>query len=248
MTTRTTSVLVDGTPSAISTSRATSLDGEPEVPEPHPTVRHHLEDAFLQTFRVQQHRPSAASFNSSLNGREDGNNDDPDRLDSQQHRGGSEAERPTQADGTDDHSSQSPTQNLDTSTSLTPSSEEGTDSRGALTYEQPVLDGNRDQLIPDPATNTRQSPPSPADALSSHPPQTSTTPQESSPQASQQPSATAHTNRPNHRIDERHHRRRQRLLHWLRRRVENPLPWHLSPRRRRENLRRRISDVDHLLP
>ena len=248
MTTRTTSVLVDGTPSAISTSRATSLDGEPEVPEPHPTVRHHLEDAFLQTSRVQQHRPSAASFDSSLNGMEDGNNDDPDRLDSQQHRGGSEAECPTPVDGTDDHSSQSPTQNLDTSTSLTPSSEEGTDSAGALTYEQPVLDGNTDQLIHDPATNTEQSPPSPADALSSHPPQTSTTPQESSSQASQQSSATAPSTRPNHHNDERHHRRRRRLLRWLRRGDEDPFPWQLSLRRRTENLRRRILDVNRLLP
>ncbi|KAL9626334.1 MAG: hypothetical protein Q9204_007390 [Flavoplaca sp. TL-2023a] len=249
MTTRSTSVLVDGIPSATSsTSRATSVDGEQDVRESHPTARHHLEDAFLQTFRVQQHRPSAASFDSSLNGMEDGNNDDPDRLDSQQYRGGSEAECPTQVDGTDDHSSQSPTQNLDTSTSLTPSSEGGTGSPGALTYEQPVIDGNTDQPIPDPATNTPQSPPSPADALSSHPPQNSTTPQESSSQASQQPSATAPSTRPNHHIDERHHRRRQRLLRWLRRRVEHPLPWQLSLRRRTENLRRRIRDVDRLLP
>ncbi|KAL8895318.1 MAG: hypothetical protein Q9192_003711 [Flavoplaca navasiana] len=248
MTTRSTSVLVDGTPSAISTSQATSVDGEQDVPEFHPTARHHLEDAFLQTFRVQQHRPSAASFDSSLNGMEDGNNVDSDLPYLQQHRGGSEAEYSTQVDGTEGHSSQSPTQNVDTSTSLTPSSEGGTDSPGALTYEQPVLDGNTDQLILDPATNTRQSPPSPADALSSHPPQTSTTPQESSSQASQQPSAIAPSTRPNHRIDERHHRRRQRLLRWLQRRVEHPLPWDLSLRRRTENLRRRILDVDRLVP
>ncbi|KAI4275228.1 MAG: hypothetical protein LQ337_003367 [Flavoplaca oasis] len=248
MTTRSPSVLVDGTSSAISTSRTTSLDGEQDVPEFHPTPRHHLEDAFLQRFRLQHHRPSAASFDSSLNGMEDGNNVDRDRPNLQQHRGGSEAEYPTQVDGTEGHSSQSPTPNVDTSTSYTPSSEGGTDPPDALTNEQPVNNGDTDQLIPDPAINTRQSPTSHADALSSHPPQTSTTPQELSSQASQRPSATAHATRPNHHIDERHLRRRQRLLRWLRRRVDHPLPWHLSLRRRTENLRRRISDVDRVLP
>lgn len=46
------------------------------------------------------------------------------------------------------------------------------------------------------------------------------------------------------RIPGHNHRHRRRLLRWLR----HPLPWNMSLRRRAENIRRRIMDVDRVLP
>lgn len=252
MTTPSTSVLVDGTSSAIPTSRATSVDGEDDPTESNATAERHLEHLSLPTIRVQRHWPTAASFNSSLDRLDEDVNDvHSEQPIREQHRDGSVDALATQVDGTDDHSSQSPSQNVNSSVSPMPSNEGGTNRQEALTHHQVLRNGHTDHLDDNPAIIALQPLPSHAGASIPYPPQTSTTPQESYPQASRRPSTSTHTTPSNHHAhhDHPHHpRRHRRLLRWLQRRVDHPLPWNLSLRRRTENVRRRILDVERLLP
>lgn len=251
MTTRSTSVLVYGTSSAIPTSRATSVDGEEDPLESNATAEHHLEHLSLPTIRVQRHWPTAASFNSSLD-RMDGDANDvhSEQPIREQHRDGSVDALATQVDGTDDPSSQSPSQNVNSSVFLMPSNEGGTNRQEALTHHQALRHGDTEHPNDNPAMIALQPLPGHADTSIPYPPQTSTTRQESSPQSSRRPSTSIHTTPSNHHAhhDHLHHHRRRRLLRWLRRRVDHPLPWNLSLCRRTENVRRRILDVERLLP
>ncbi|KAL8768309.1 MAG: hypothetical protein Q9209_005448 [Squamulea sp. 1 TL-2023] len=248
MTTPSATILVDGTPSAVPTSQATSVYGEEESLESNATVRHRLEQLTLPTLRPEQDWPSAASFNSSL-----------DRLN---------GDDSNEAHAHPVHSIQGNQRNSE-GDALTPQvdSVNGTPNHGSLqnaSSSSQVLINNEPTIAAEPLhgqqaqrnnhilqpdyfpTIASPSPPSPSfNHTRPSPPQTSTSSPDSQP--SGQPSSPRISPiLPNQRIHRRRHRRR--LLHWFQRRLENPLPWHLSLRRRADNVRRRILDVDRLLP
>ncbi|KAI4221974.1 MAG: hypothetical protein L6R36_006511 [Xanthoria steineri] len=249
MTTRSTSVVVDGTPSAIPTTRATSVDGEEDPFESNATARHHLEHLALPTIRVHHHWPSAASLNSSLDRMDEGvDNVDPEQSIGQQDRDGDVNAFATQVDGTDDHSSQTPSQNGNSSFPQMPTNERGRDPQEPFSHDQALRNGIVGHLNPDPRMMLPPSQSNEGETSIPYPQQFSSIPQESSPQSSPRPSSNTRTSPPNHHGHDHRHRRRRRILRWVQRHVDHPLPWNLSLRRRTQNVRRRILDVERLLP
>ena len=249
MTARSTSVVVDGTPSAIPTTRATSVDGEEDHLESNATARHHLEHLALPTIRVHHHWPSAASLNSSLDRMEEGvDNVQPEQPIRQQYRDGIVNALATQVDGTDDHSSQTPSQNVNSSVSLMPSNERGRDPQEPFTHDQALRNGIAGHLNADPEMMLPQSEPYQGETSIPYPQQIPSFPQESSPQSSPPASSNTRASPPNHHGHDHRRRRRRRILRWVQRHVDHPLPWNLSLRRRTQNVRRTILDVERLLP
>ncbi|KAI4111223.1 MAG: hypothetical protein LQ339_000684 [Xanthoria mediterranea] len=249
MTARSTSVVVDGTPSAIPTTRATSVDGEEDPLESNATARHHLEHLALPTIRVHHHWPSAASLNSSLDRMDEGvDNVHPEQPIRQQYRDGNVNALATQVDGTDDHSSQTPSQNVNSSGPLMSSSDRGRDPQEPFTHDQDLRNGIAGHPTAVPEMMLPQSQPNQGETSIPYPQQILSIPQESSPQSSPPPSSNTRTSPPSHHGHDHRHRRRRRILRWVRRRVDHPLPWNLSLRQRTQNVRRRILDVERLLP
>ncbi|KAL8836041.1 MAG: hypothetical protein Q9170_003086 [Blastenia crenularia] len=66
MTTPSTTVLVNGTPDAASTSEATSIYDDENPLEDHATRRHQLEQLAVPSALTAERYPSAASFDASL--------------------------------------------------------------------------------------------------------------------------------------------------------------------------------------
>ncbi|KAL8780912.1 MAG: hypothetical protein Q9213_006252 [Squamulea squamosa] len=243
MTAPSTTVLVDGTPSAVPTSQATSVYGEEDSLESSATVRHHLEQLTLPTLRPEQDWPSAASFNSSLD-RLDGdvsNEAHPMHSIQGNHRNSEGDASTPQVDGVNSTPNQGSLENA-------PSSSQVLINNGPTIAAQP-LDGQhaqRNNYIAQPhhvPTTASPSPPSPTLNLTQPFPSQTSTPSSISQQSGQPTSPHIDPTLPDQPV-----RRRRRLLHWFQRRLENPLPWHLSLRRRADNVRRRILDVDRLLP
>ena len=233
-------------------SRATSVDGDNDPHESNATARSHLEHLALPTIQVQQHEwPSAVSFNSSLERMDEDVNDvRPQHPSWQRHSHKNVVATATHVEGTHHSSSQSTSQNVNSSISLMLNNEDGTIQQEALIHYQPFRNGGPSHLNDHSATIIAppHSQPSHTDATTSSPPQTSTAARGSSSPSSQRPSSTTHLTPPNHVHDDHHRRRRRRLVRWLRRHVDHPFPWNLSLRQRTQNIRRRILDVDRVLP
>lgn len=66
MTAPSTTILVNGTTEDVSMSDATSVDGEEESPERHPAEGYLLDHLSIPPSTADVGRPTAASFNSSL--------------------------------------------------------------------------------------------------------------------------------------------------------------------------------------
>ncbi|KAL8727085.1 MAG: hypothetical protein Q9166_006272 [cf. Caloplaca sp. 2 TL-2023] len=234
MTTPSTTVLVDGTPEEIPTSQATSVDREEESSDINATRRHHLEQLVVPTLQVEQQRmASAASFNSSI----DRLNDNADDL----HLPRSSRQQEQEADGINTASTNHANNVLVHNASSEPFSlrdDPSTNQQIANSDHPQGLDGTPSTTALEPSS-VRLNPtiPSPSQAPTSPP---------ASRQSSQLPSTNNRTTSTDQRTH--HHRRRRRLLRWLRRHLDHPHPWNLSLRRRAENIRRQILDVDRLLP
>ncbi|KAL8905872.1 MAG: hypothetical protein Q9171_006501 [Xanthocarpia ochracea] len=246
MTTSPTTIFVDGTPSAVPTSQATSIYGEEEAFESNATARYHLEHLAPPTARLEQHRPSTASFNSSLDRSNEETSTNAYPIPSTQNirRDGGSVLLATPVDGVNDTSDHSSLQNGNSSSQL-PSIDGDTTTQELLTTSE---DSHHNAPISQPDHVLATSPsPSPSTRPNSTPPthsQTSTP----SPVSRQSPQDQSPTRFDQHGQRIRHHRRRRRLRRWFQRHLNHPLPWNLSLRRRAENIRRRIMDVDRLLP
>ncbi len=243
MTTSPTTIFVDGTPSAVPTSQATSIYGEEEASDSNATARHHLEHLAPPTAQSEQHWPSAASFNSSLDRSNEGTSTDAYPIQSSQNtwRDGDGVWLVTPVDGVNDTSDHSSLQNGNSSSQL-PSID------GHMTAQEPLTseEGHNNTPIsqPDHVPATSASPPPstrPNSRAATHS-QTSTR----SPVSRQSPQDESPTRLDQHGQRLHHHRRRRRLRRWLQRHLNHPLPWNLSLRGRAENIRRRIMDVDRL--
>ncbi|KAL8806198.1 MAG: hypothetical protein Q9182_001473 [Xanthomendoza sp. 2 TL-2023] len=243
MTTPSTTALVNGTPDRVPTSSATSMDGEEDNSELNATRRHHLEQLAVPTIRIQHDWPSAASFNSSL----DRMNDDADNAPFQQSvsRADQDGDRmlsATRVDGVDGTSNDpSPRDNRLQQRSSTHGRFLAT--REVVIHQGIAPDGHSDHantVAPPMASHPSSIRPDPAIPSPSH------TPPPASRISHQTPSNNTLTTLPDQRTHD--HRRRRRLLRWLRRRLDHPLPWNLSLRQRAQNVRRTIRNVDRLLP
>ncbi|KAL8695670.1 MAG: hypothetical protein Q9224_003245 [Gallowayella concinna] len=246
MTTPSTTALVNGTPDRVPASSATSVDGEEDTFELNATRRHHLEQLAVPTIRIEPHWPSAASFNSSL----DRLNDDADNVQYQQSvrresRDVDRIESATQLDGVDGTSNNPPFHdNCRQETS--PSHGRASATREVVIHQRITLDDHPDDannMFPTAVSNpssVRLNPTIPSPCHTPTPPPTSR-------QSQPTPSSNTPSNSPDHRT---HHHRRRRLLRWLRRHLDHPLPWNPSLRRRAraQNVRRTILNVDRLLP
>ena len=245
MTTSPSTIFMDGTPSAVPTSQATSINGEEEASDSNATARHHLEHLAPPTAGLEQHWPSAASFNSSLDrlNEETSTNAYPIQSTQNIRRGGDSISSATPVDGVNDTSDHSSLQNGNSSSQL-PSID------GHMTAQEPLTseEGHHNTPIsqPDhvPATSTLPPPSTRPNSTAATCSQTSTP----SPVSRQSPRDQSPTRLDQHGQHNHHHRRRRRLRRWLQRRVDHPLPWNLGLLRRAENIRRRIMDVDRLLP
>ncbi|KAL8857708.1 MAG: hypothetical protein Q9178_005743 [Gyalolechia marmorata] len=243
MTTSPTTIFVDGTPSA--TSQATSIYGEEEASGSNATARHHLEHLAPPTAQPEQRWPSAASFNSSLDrsNEETSTNAYPIQSTQNIRRGGDSVSSAIPVDGTNDISDHSSLQNGNSSSQL-PSVDGHMTTQELLTSEE----GHHSTPIsqPDHVPATSASPP-PSTRLNST---AATRSHTSTPSlvSRQSPQDQSPTHLDQHGQHIHHHRRRRRIRRWLQRRLNHPFPWNLSLRRRAENIRRRIMDVDLLLP
>ncbi|KAL8656025.1 MAG: hypothetical protein Q9210_000513 [Variospora velana] len=238
MTTPSTTVLVDGTPDERSTSEATSVNGEDNPLTPSVMRRRHFELLAVPIAQEDHRYPSSFSFDASL-----------DQLPADGNRDGLQS--PTDQDATDvHHGSSTSIQNNSDHLSINHSSHHLSQER-----DQPDLAHSTSKLpSPPPATyqvtetSTRIAEPS---TQSPQVQPTLRSPQQPGTNSNiPDPSIQSASPNSQHRtqlITRRQHRRR-RILRWLRRRLDRPLPWSLDLRRRAENVRRRISDVDRVLP
>ncbi|KAL8921643.1 MAG: hypothetical protein Q9172_003891 [Xanthocarpia lactea] len=245
MTTSPTTIFVDGTPSAVPTSQATSIYGEEEASESNATARHHLEHLAPPTARLEQHWPSAASFNSSLDrsNEETNTNAYPIQLTQNIRRDGDSVSSATPVDGVNDTTDHSSLQSGNSPSQL-PSIDGHATTQELLTSEE--RHHNTPISQPDHVPATSASPP-PSSRPNSTPPARSQTSTLSS-VSRQLPQDQSPTRLNQHGQHIHHHRRRRRLRRWLQRHLNHPLPWNLSLRGRTENIRRRIMDVERLLP
>lgn len=236
MTTPSTTILIDGTVDGAQdgdhTSEATSFHDHESPVEEHATRRHHLENLAIPSVQVGQEHPSAASFNASLDQMESQRNSLHSPLDPRQ---GHDNQTPPQPNGhhVPDNRNNTPTGNP-VSQLPNPGNLTSLEERQPTAYS---LDGTSTYPPDEPRTDTSTDFHPASAPPSIHP-------------SIQQPPAPSTTNQPltvpptTQRGRSHNHRRRRRLLRWLR----HPLPWNLSFRRRAENIRRRIMDVDRVLP
>ncbi|KAI4241175.1 MAG: hypothetical protein L6R40_004711 [Gallowayella cf. fulva] len=243
MTTPSTTALVDGTPDRVSTSSATSMDGEEGSSELNATRRHHLEQLAVPSIRIQSHWPSARSFNSSLDRmNDDADNDHTQQTPRQQYIDGEGSASATLNDGAY-NTSNHPRRQDGTSQETSPSRGRAAIRREIVIHQNTARNGYPSQVSDISETTATHAPSNgldhsmPSQSHGSIPPLTT----RQSNRSSSQNTRTTPNNDGTHP-----HPHRRRLVDWLRRRLDHPLPWNLSLRRRAENVRRRIRDVDRL--
>ena len=247
MTTPPTTVHVNGTLDGVSGTEATSVDGEQDLSQSQVTQRYHLEHLAPLASRDGDRLRSAESFNSSVDRIVTGplssssinlsdRSQEQERREEESHRSHPVQQDHQNIDGI--HSPPDlPTPSQTNIPAPTPLPHRRPHSREVIIH-QPLIRNQSTHPEQQPSTSnptpflnlpSATTPPTPSPHPSTSTPSLPTP--ATQPLPSRQPLGTDH-------------RWRRRLLRWLR----HPLPWRVDIRRRTENIRRSIRNVERLLP
>ncbi|KAI4198617.1 MAG: hypothetical protein LQ350_005147 [Teloschistes chrysophthalmus] len=238
MTAPSTTILVNGTTEDVSMSDATSVDGEEESPERHPAEGYLLDHLSIP--------PSTADV-----GDDQPENLLPAHAPQQGHEGDNTQHTPpsfAQTNGIHHplHRTDTVTDRVDHQPAGTPVATYTTSRRENLLYPQ-NLQPTTTSAAP-PSTSTLAPAPSsiflPSTAPSPSPHRSATDSPSNLRSTTPLPSsAPAAMNQ-----DPARRSSRRRLREWVRRRRDHPLPWRIDVRRRTENIRRMLREMERLLP